>query len=323
MRSRALGRSGLTVSEIGFGAWGIGGRTAGETSYGDTDDHRSLAALDRALDLGITFYDTAPAYGDGHSEELLGEAFASRRDRVMIATKAGLSRFEEPPDFSPTALRASLEGSLRRLKTDYVDLFQLHNAPPELFHHSPEIYATLEEFQREGKARVFGVSVKSPQEAVAILATYPVASVQVNLNMLDARAIESGLLLRAAEKGTGIIARTPLCFGFLSGAVTADTAFPPGDHRRSWPRAQIERWISGAATMHKAADVAPTEARSQAALRFCLSFSAVSTVIPGILSPSEAEENAAASEAGPLRDAARDRIVALNREIELFVRAEP
>src|SRR6185437_7386557 len=104
MRSRALGSSGLTVSEIGFGAWGIGGRTAGETSYGDTDDRRSLAALSRALDLGITFYDTAPAYGDGHSEALIGEAFGSR-DRVVIATKAGLPRFGEPSDFSPAALR--------------------------------------------------------------------------------------------------------------------------------------------------------------------------------------------------------------------------
>lgn len=321
MRSRALGSSGLTVSEIGFGAWGIGGRTAGETSYGDTDDRRSLAALDRALDLGITFYDTAPAYGDGHSELLLGQAFACRRERVVIATKAGLSRFGEPADFSPAALRASLEGSLRRLKSDYVDLFQLHNAPPELFRRSPESYTALEDLRREGKVRAVGVSVKSPQEALAILAAHAVASVQINLNMLDVRAIDSGLLLLAAEKGTGIVARTPLCFGFLSGAVTADTVFPAGDHRRSWPRAQIDRWISGAATMHKAADVAPTEARSQAALRFCLSFSAVSTVIPGILSPAEAEENAPASEAGPLRDSARDRIVALNREMELFVRS--
>ena len=321
MRSRALGLSGLTVSEIGFGAWGIGGRTDGETSYGHTDDRRSLAALDRALDLGVTFYDTAPAYGDGHSEALLGQAFARRRERVVIATKAGLSRFGEPSDFSPAALRASLESSLRRLKSDYVDLLQLHNAPPALFRRSPEIYAALEELRREGKARDFGVSVKSPQEALAILATHRVASVQVNLNMLDVRAIESGLLLVAAEKGAGIIARTPLCFGFLSGAVTAKTAFPPGDHRRGWPQAQIERWLSGAAVMHAAADVSPTEARSQAALRFCLSFSEVSTVIPGTLSPTEAEENAAASDAGPLRDNARDRIVAINREVELFVRS--
>lgn len=320
MRRRALGRSGIAISEIGFGAWGIGGRTAGETSYGDTDDNRSRAALARALDLGITFYDTAPAYGDGHSEALIGEAFSGRRDRVVIATKAGLPRFGDSPDFAPAALRQSLEGSLKRLKSDYVDLFQLHNPPPDLFRRAPESYAALESLRREGKIRVFGVSVKSPAEALEILAGHDIAAVQVNLNMLDVRAVESGLLDLAAKKGVAIIARTPLCFGFLAGDVTADSEFPPGDHRRGWPRAQIERWVTGAATMQAAAQAPAGQSPGQAALRFCLSFPAVASVIPGILSPEEAEQNAAASDAGPLADAARDRIVALNREIELFAR---
>ncbi|HLI20072.1 MAG TPA: aldo/keto reductase [Stellaceae bacterium] len=320
MRRRALGRSGITISEIGFGAWGIGGRTAGETSYGDTDDNRSRAALDRALDLGITFYDTAPAYGDGHSEALIGAAFASRRDRVVIATKAGLPRFGDPADFSPAALRQSLDGSLKRLKSDYVDLFQLHNPPPDLFRAAPESYAALEALRCDGKIRAFGVSVKTPAEAVSILSSHDVAAVQVNLNMLDVRALESGLLDLAAAKGVAIIARTPLCFGFLAGGVTADTKFPPGDHRRSWPRAQIERWVRGAAAMQAAAQTPAGQSPGQAALRFCLSFPGVATVIPGILSPEEAEQNAAASAFGPLADSARDRIVALNREIELFAR---
>jgi aryl-alcohol dehydrogenase-like predicted oxidoreductase len=319
MRNRALGRSGLTVSEIGFGSWGIGGRTAGETSYGDTDDTRSRAALARALDLGITLFDTAPAYGDGHSETLIGEAFAGRRDRIVIATKAGLERFDAPPDFSPAALRRSLDGSLQRLQTDHVDLFQLHNPAPDLFQRVPETYVALEDLRREGKIRAFGVSVKSPADALAILASHEVASVQVNLNMLDVRAVESGLLAVASAKGVGIIARTPLCFGFLSGAVTADTQFPPGDHRRGWPRAQIERWVKGAEAMQAAAET-PGQAPSQAALSFCLSFPAVSAVIPGILSPAEAEQNVAASGFGALPDLARDRIVALNRELELFAR---
>ena len=103
MKYRALGRTGLNVSEIGFGAWGIGGRTVGTTSYGDTDDRTSLAALGRALDLGINFYDTSSAYGDGHSEELLGQAFASRRSDVLIATKAGYESWDRPPDFSPAS----------------------------------------------------------------------------------------------------------------------------------------------------------------------------------------------------------------------------
>lgn len=318
MRNRALGRSGQTVSEIGFGAWGIGGRSAGETSYGDTDDECSRAAIKRALDCGITFFDTSPAYGDGHSEMLLGEVLASQRDQVVIATKAGLQHFTDSPDFSPAALRRSLEGSLRRLGTDRIDLLQLHNPPPDLFRRAPESYAALEDLRREGKMRAFGVSVKSPADARAFLATQEVATVQVNLNMLDTRAVESGLLDRAALAGVGIIARTPLCFGFLSGAVAAATVFPPGDHRRGWPRAQIARWVKGAAAMRAAAEAPVGQTPSQVALRFCLSFAAVATVIPGILSPEEAEQNAAASGFGALSDAARERILALNREIELF-----
>lgn len=320
MKYRALGNSGLTVSEIGFGAWGIGGRTAGETSYGGTDDNRSLAALARALDVGITFYDTAPAYGDGHSEELLGRAFAEKRDRVIIATKAGLDSFTAPADFSPAALRRSLEGSLARLRCAYVDLFQLHNPPPDLFVRSPESYAALEALVREGKTRSIGVSVKAPEEAMTILSRHAIASVQVNLNMLDIRAVDAGLLDAAARAGTGVIARTPLCFGFLSGAITADTVFPAGDHRRRWSRAQLARWVEGAEMMHVAAAVPPDQSRCQAALRFCLSFPAVSSVIPGILAPMEANENAAASEQGPLTDAAREAILALNRRQDFFVR---
>ncbi len=320
MKYRALGTSGLTVSEIGFGAWGIGGRSAGETSYGATDDNRSRAALARALDRGITFYDTAPAYGDGHSEALIGQAFGGKRDRVVIATKAGLDSFTTPPDFSPAALRRSLEGSLARLKSDYVDLFQLHNPPPDLFVTAPESHDELEALVREGKARAFGVSVKSPEEAMTVLAQHPIASVQVNLNMLDIRAVDSGLFEAASHAGTGIIARTPLSFGFLSGAVTADTKFPEGDHRRRWSRAQLARWVEGAEAMHEAAAVPLDHSRSEAALRFCLSFPAVSAVIPGILTPEEADENAAASDRGPLTDTARERILTLNRQRDFFVR---
>jgi aryl-alcohol dehydrogenase-like predicted oxidoreductase len=320
MKYRPLGRTGLSVSEIGFGAWGIGGRTAGETSYGATDDTRSLAALDRAFECGITFYDTAPAYGDGHSEELIGAAFAGMRERVVIATKAGLESFERAPDFSPNGLRRTLDRSLARLRTSYVDLFQLHNPPSGLFREAPEVYATLQALVEEGKTRSFGVSVKAPEEALAMLEHHPIPSVQMNLNMLDVRAAVSGLLEMAAARGVGIIARTPLCFGFLSGAVTRDTVFPEGDHRRRWPRPQLERWIDGARAMHEAAAAPSDQTQSQVALRFCLSFPAVAVVIPGILTPEEAEENGAASDAGPLSDEARNSILALNRQDRFFIR---
>src|SRR5882724_10158294 len=127
MKYRQLGATGLQVSEIGFGTWGIGGRTEGETSYGDTDDGASRDALGAALDRGVTFFDTSNVYGDGHSETLIGEALGPRRNQVVLATKAGFVGYQVPADFSPANLRASLFGSLRRLRTDVVDLLQLHN----------------------------------------------------------------------------------------------------------------------------------------------------------------------------------------------------
>ena len=164
MKHRALGTTGIAVSEIGFGAWGIGGRTAGATSYGDTDDELSLAALGNALDAGITFFDTSPAYGSGHSEALIGRAFAgARRDRVVIATKAGYTDWTQPPDFAPGAIRRSLEASLRRLGTDRVDVLQLHNPAPALF-ATGVLAAALDGLVAEGKARCWGVSVKAPEE---------------------------------------------------------------------------------------------------------------------------------------------------------------
>ena len=128
MKYRPLGKTGLIVSEIGFGAWGIGGRTVGTTSYGDTDDAMSLAALRRARECGISFFDTSAAYGNGHSEELIGQAFEGSRTSIVIATKAGYDSWDRPPDFSPAAITVSAEASLRRLRTDYIDLLQLHNA---------------------------------------------------------------------------------------------------------------------------------------------------------------------------------------------------
>ena len=151
MRYRPLGSSSIQVSVVGFGAWGIGGRTPGATSYGATDDAVSRRALHEAFDRGITFYDTASVYGDGHSEELIGECFDGRRHEIVIATKAGITSSFRGYDFSAPALRASLEGSLRRLRTDYVDLFQLHNAGPDVVLHQPHIVELLQRFVAEGK----------------------------------------------------------------------------------------------------------------------------------------------------------------------------
>lgn len=318
MKYRVLGRTGLTVSEIGFGAWGIGGRTTGTTSYGDTDDRTSLAALARALDRGITFFDTSAAYGDGHSEALIGEAFAGRRDGIVIATKAGYDSWDRPPDFSADAVVASAEKSLKRLRSDYIDLLQLHN-PTAAAMRDDRLHEALGRLQAAGKIRAWGLSAKSPAEAIEALKTFSAPVVQANFNMMDVRAIDSGLLSEVERLGAGFIGRTPLCFGFLSGTIGRDTVFPPGDHRLGWSRAQLDNWIDGAGDLLSALGAAAGTAGAQAALRFCLAFPAVSTIIPGILTQEEADQDAAASADGPLPAEAVEAILAINRRRQFFV----
>lgn len=318
MRNRPLGRTGLQVSEIGFGAWGIGGKTDNATSYGETDDLSSLAALNTALDQGITFFDTSSVYGYGHSETLIGKAISGRRDRAVVATKAGYARWDQAPDYRPEALRLSLQGSLDRLGTDYVDLLQLHNASADLLRADPAIVAELNALVAIGKIRAWGVSVRSPSDGVAMIREFGAPVLQANFNMLDIRAAEAGLIALAAETGTGFIARTPLSFGFLSGAITRETAFGADDHRSRWPRRQVERWIEGSEALYQAAGPQPSQSRTQIALRFCLSYP-ISSVIPGMLSSGEVTENAAASDFGPLPEAAIHRIEALHKVENFFV----
>jgi aryl-alcohol dehydrogenase-like predicted oxidoreductase len=322
MNYRRLGRTGLVVSEVGFGAWGIGGRTAAETSYGDTDDATSIAALARALDRGITFFDTSAAYGDGHSEELIGRAVRGRRGDVVIASKAGYESWERPPDFSPAALTASTERSLRRLATDYLDLLQLHNPPSETL-AALDVREAIQRLIDSGKIRTWGVSGRGPQEALDAVQIAGAPVVQANFNMMDVRALDCGLLEEAARTDTGFIARTPLCFGFLSGTITRDTRFPAGDHRARWPGAQISNWIEGAAELLTAVHAAPGTEGAQAAIRFCLAFPALSSAIPGILTPGEADQDTAASSAGPLPASAVRAVLEINRSRQFFVSPAP
>lgn len=320
MQYRVLGLSGLRVSAIGFGAWGIGGPTAGATSYGPTDDRRSLAALAAALDHGITFFDTAPAYGDGHSEALLGQALKGRRDQVVIASKLGQPRFDAPADLSAAGMRAQIEGSLRRLATDHLDLVQLHSPDPAALLADPGIVETVAGFVRQGLARSWGISAKAPADALVAIERFQAPVVQVNLNLMDRRALESGLLDRCAAAGVGVIARTPLSFGFLAGRLDADAVFPPQDHRSRWSRAQIARWVEGCRLF--VAGLADREGQSaaQIALRFCLSHPAVATTIPGMMAPAEVAENAAAGARGPLPPEDLQAIARLAEGQDFFVR---
>lgn len=285
---RLLGSTGLIVSKLGFGCWGIGGLTEGATSYGPTDDKESERALNFAFERGVNFFDTSNIYGNGHSEELLGSVFKDKRDKVIIATKGGYVSHGTPSDFSAGYLRKSLEGSLVRLKTDYVDLFQLHSPPLEALENG-EVVCELEQMKKEGKIRACGISVQNPHDGVIAVEKYGFKAVQVNFNMIDQRALDVGLLRAAIYQEARIIARTPLGFGFLSGYYRK-VDFSKADHRSQWPLRQLEKW-SQAPMFFEPLNRKKRRTLAQLALSFCLHYEAVATVIPGMMRVSEVEEN--------------------------------
>ena len=314
MRQRQLGRSGVAVSEIGFGAWGIGGNKDGAVAYGPTDEAQSLDALSAAFDTGINFFDTADLYGFGESERLIGKAFAKKRGEVVIATKGGMLDPQGRQDFAPAHLAESLDASLKRLGTDYVDLYQLHGASPDVLEG---LVGTLDNIRRRGKARAIGISLRAPEDGKKALDLYPFDAVQVNFNLLDQRAVDSGLMELCRERGAGIIVRTPLCFGFLTGGYSATQQYDASDHRSRWNIEQRKVWASAYELFSGIKGRADTPA--QFALRFCLSFDAVSSVIPGMLTRAHVEENAAASDGPALGAAEIHRIGDIYHSHRFFV----
>ncbi len=319
MNYRALGGTGLRVSEIGFGTWGLGGDTGGSVSYGPTNDEVSRAALRRARDVGINFFDVSDVYGFGHSEKLLGEIFAPCRDQVVIASKGGFVDAKRQ-DFSQTHLRQALEQSLRRLRTDYLDLYQLHSPPVALLRDQSEIFDLLRDFVTSGKIRAWGISARSPEEALAAVKEFGAPCIQINFNLTDQRAIGSGLFELCRQRRVGVIVRTPLCFGFLAGRRSDTDRFGPADHRSRWPVEQIQRWLQARDVFRFLFSANPDDTPAQLALRFCLSFDAVSTVIPGMLTEAQVCENASASVGGALAADQLEQAVRVGASTEFFVR---
>jgi len=297
MKYRQLGNTGLRVSEIGFGAWGIGGLTENITSYGPTNDQQSKNALSRAYEMGINFYDTSNIYGNGHSEELLGQVFKKNRDKVIIATKAGFPKHLGAQDFSPDYLRGSLEESLKRLQTDYVDLFQLHSPDVETIRRDKQIIEILKSLLKEGKIRSYGISVQSPNDGLIAIQEFGFPVIQTNINMVDQRSLENGLLDLAKKSNVGIIARTPLCFGFLTGKYNKNNLHA-SDHRNAYSDEQLKNWEEAPNLFSSLID-GGKRTFAQLALQFCLAQD-VSTTIPGILTEQHANENALSSGLTPL-----------------------
>lgn len=320
MKYRRLGGTGIDVSEIGFGGWGIGGNVNGAVAYGPTDDAESKLALLRAFELGVTFYDTSDFYGFGHSEELIGQALKDVRSQVVIATKVGLLDASGRQDFSCQYIRRSVETSLRRLGTDYIDLYQLHSPARDVFAEHEDVLALLQQLQNEGKVRAIGISVRSPDDGLFAVNDCGFKCIQVNFNLVDQRAVENGLFAACEKEHVGVIVRTPLCFGFLTGAYSVNTRFEESDQRTRWSPEQVRRWSEALQMFFNHGEARESQTPAHFALRFCLSYPAVSTAIPGMLKVEHVEENVIASGLESLSDTQLRRIEKIYRENEFFPR---
>jgi len=306
MRYRELGRTGWKVSEISFGAWAIG------LAWGRVDDNESLAALHRAIDLGVNFIDTADVYGMGHSERLIARLKKERRETIYVATKAGRRLSPHTADgYNRQNLKQFIEDSLRNLETDCLDLVQLH-CPPTQVYYRPEVFDALDDLTKEGKIRHYGVSVKSPEEALKAIQFPGVQSIQIIFNMFRTRPAEL-FFPEAQRRRVGILARVPLASGLLAGRMTAQTSFESDDHRnfnRHGEQFDVGETFSGvdfetglAAVEELRALVPPGATLAQLALRWILMFEAVTCAIPGAKRPAQVEDNARAADLPPLTDA--------------------
>lgn len=290
MQYRTLGRTGLRVSDIGFGAMTIGGEV-----FGATDDQESLRALHRALDLGMNFIDTADAYGRGHSEELIAQVLKTRRKEVVLATKGG-NQFtvrQGLRNFDPDYITSALEQSLKRLQIETIDLYQLHNPSQEVMRRG-EIFERLDRFKQEGKIRFYGVSLEKTDDGLVAIETSKPDTLQVVYNILH-QDPEEKLFPLAQKDNIGIIARVPLERGVLSGRFKSTAEFAQKDWRRGvFPE---EGLAQTHAAVEKLGFLVKGEVPNlaQAALRFVLSNPVVSTVIPGIRTVQQAETNIAVS----------------------------
>jgi len=309
MNYRDFGKTGIKVSEIGFGCWAIGGNKYGQ-SYGPTNDKESIEALNRALDLGLNFFDTADVYGRGHSEELLGKALKGKRDRVVLAAKAGADFYQGAgfQTFTGDYIRFAIEKSLLRLKTDYIDVYQLHNPPLRLLNRE-DLYDPLIELKKEGKIRAWGVSIFTPVEGITAINVGKPDCLQVTYNIFSFRA-EQQLFHKAFETGCAIIAREPLANGFLTGKYETHPQFGAGDFRKNWPIEHIQA-RSEAARKLNFLDKAEQRSLGQAAIQYALADRAVSTAIVGMKTADQVEENLAAVDKPALTMAELKQINAL------------
>jgi aryl-alcohol dehydrogenase-like predicted oxidoreductase len=302
LQYRKLGRTGWDVSTIGYGAWGIGGKQW----LGGSDDE-SVRALRRAIDLGLNFIDTALAYGDGHSERLVGQVVRETRQKIYVATKVPPKNRIWPAQkgtpisdvFPYEYIMECAAESHRNLGLPQIDLLQLHVWNPEWLHDS-DWRRAFDDLRRSGKVAAVGISINDhqPESALELIRTGLIDTVQVIYNVFD-QTPERELFPLCLEKNIGVLARVPLDEGALTGNITPSTTFPPGDFREFYfkgdRKQQVQQHVDA---LRK--DLGDGANLANTALRFCLSHPAVSTVIPGMRSVRHAESNVGLSDQGPL-----------------------
>ncbi|MDX2467169.1 MAG: aldo/keto reductase [Acidimicrobiia bacterium] len=300
MQYGKLGKTDYPVSRVGFGAWAIG------ADWGNVTEDDAMAALNSALDNGITFFDTADVYGDGRSERLIARLRRERpSDPFTVATKAG--RRLDPhvaPAYTPAALEGFVDRSLTNLEVDSLELVQLH-CPPFETYYNPELYEGLDDLVRRGKIQNYGVSVERVEEALKAIEYPGVASVQIIFNMFRHRPSEL-FFERAKANNVGVIVRVPLASGMLTGKMTKTTTFSDDDHRKYNRHGQafdVGETFSGVdydtglqAVEELKALVPDGATMAQLALRWILMFDTVSTVIPGGKNPAQVTDNATAAD---------------------------
>lgn len=322
MMPRTLGRSGVQVSTMGMGCWAIGGPfwlDGRADGWGDVDDAQSIRAVHLATDLGVTLFDTADVYGAGHSETVLGRALADRRERVVIATKFGYTFDEatkraEGTDVTPAYIRRACQASLRRLGTDYIDLYQLHVGEITLA-QAAEVAATLEDLRREGLIRAFGWSTDTPACALRWVGRAGCVSVQHDMNLFNDRP---EMVALTAEQGWASINRSPLAMGMLSGKFSAASQLANSDVRgagHTWvpyfedgrPRPEY------LARLDAVREILSSGGRTlaQGALAWLWARGAHTIPIPGFKTERQVTENAGAMAFGPLAAAQMDEIDAI------------
>jgi aryl-alcohol dehydrogenase-like predicted oxidoreductase len=321
---RTLGRSGLAVSALGMGCWAIGGpawRGENPIGWGQVDDDESIRAIRRALELGVTFFDTANVYGAGHSERVLGKALAGQRQAVVIATKFG-NLFDEQTrqvtghSAEPASIRAQCEASLRRLGSDYLDLYQFHLGGYDL-EQASAARDTLEQLVAEGTIRAYGWSTDDPQRAALFAEGEHCATIQQRMNIFEGSA---EVLALCEREGLASIIRSPLGMGMLTGKFRPDSALPPDDVRAAQGRQGL--FQNGRPNpeflkrVDAVRDVLTADGRTlaQGALGWLWARSPATIPIPGFKSVAQVEENAGALRFGPLSQTQMQQIDQILKE---------